>query len=97
MKNLKSNPKALSQLKRKTLINQFILELVYHSEIKNISYKFTSSEILIVVNSVEHHFKINTPINLIRKYFLNLVLNNRKSFSKIETHSVESNQSYLFN
>lgn len=97
MKNLKSNPKALSQLKRKTLLNQFILELVYHTEIKDISYKITSSEILIVVNSVEHHFKINTPINLIKKYFSNLVLSESRSFPKIELQSIESHQSYLFN
>ncbi|KAA0211747.1 MAG: hypothetical protein EDM69_00590 [Chlorobiota bacterium] len=95
MKNLKTHPKALSHLKRKTLASQFVLELVYHPEINDINFKVTVSEIIIVVNNIEHRFKINTPFNLIRRYFERFILKDNFSesadiqdsiFKKPDTH-----------
>ncbi|CAN5411479.1 hypothetical protein BH10BAC5_BH10BAC5_08480 [soil metagenome] len=67
MKNLKENPLQLMRLKRKNLIEAYLLSLVYNSKVNELEYDFTRSySLTLKCNSVEKHFPINTPLNYIK-------------------------------
>lgn len=69
MKNLKQNPVLLMQLRRKAAILNFISELAFNAEVKEISYDFNDKKNFFTVscNGIVKAFPINTPLINIKR------------------------------
>ena len=69
MKNLKQNPVLLMQLRRKAAILNFISELAFNAEVKEISYDFNDKKKFFTIscNGIIKAFPINTPLMNIKR------------------------------
>ncbi len=69
MKNLKQNPALLMQLRRKTAIMNFISDLAFNAEVKEISYDFNDKKNFCVItcNGITKAFPVNAPLINIKR------------------------------
>ena len=82
MKNLKENPSMLMRLKRKNLIEAYLLSLAYNEKVNDLEYDFTRSYTLsLICNGIEKHFPINTPLNYIKAQIEKILTNPEKEFN----------------
>lgn len=82
MKNLKENPSQLMRLKRRNLIEAFLLSLAYNEKVNELEYDFTRNYSLILkCNGIEKHFPINTPLNYIKAQIEKILTNPEKEFN----------------
>lgn len=69
MKNLKQNPVLLMQLRRKAAILNFISELAFNPEVKEISFDFNEKKNFMTIscNGIVKAFPLNTPLINIKR------------------------------
>ncbi len=81
MKNLKENPSMLMRLKRKNLIEAYLLSLAYNEKINALEFDFTRSYSLTLnCNGIEKHFPINTPLNYIKAQIEKIIAHPEKEY-----------------
>ncbi|HRE41065.1 MAG TPA: hypothetical protein PLG90_07010 [Ignavibacteria bacterium] len=76
MMNLKNNLKNVNLIKRRSVIESFLSELVFNATVFELKYSFNKNNIKIICNGKLFEFKINTPINFLKNELLKSISNN---------------------
>ena len=86
MKNLKRNPRMVSVLKRRDIVISFILNLVYDTRVKEITFDTNKkNDFIITCNGIRKKFPLQTPISTIKsEIFAWISLTEGKNIKKFD-------------